>query len=646
MRHSSLRALSLTTAMVVSAGHAAAATSLKTSVGVREAAVGEGIRVEVSALSDDGDSPKNPQLTVPPGFSVEGPSVSTSQQISFTGGSFQHRRGITASWVIAGTRPGKFIVGPATVTVGQGVLRGETVQIEILPAGSAPQRPTPRRPGGFFDPFDPFSGFPKLPGFDDDDTDQRPLIDVPDEPPPEYVVPRAPDPIAFLRATVEPRDAVVGQEVRLRVYGYGSRGAWEEVSSSEPSRADFLSEAIVDNSFRQKRVVLTVDGTRFTAAKVRDIALFPLHAGTLTVGPMEMGFRGRGYPETRPLAGLIRQSEPVRVEVTEPPIAGRPPGYVLGDVGAFTLSAAVDPRKIDAGGAIAVTIRIEGTGNVPRHVKLPQGADLDWPDPATSDAVTPTEQGISGWRQLRYVLNVDLPGERDLGEVTLPYFDLARHRYEVARVALGKIEVTPGAAASAAPPVAAPARSSAPERQDLHDDLGNLVPRRTLAKIDEVKEPLTDRSLFWLLLAGGPLAVVALRGVGEAARRLRSRLSARATSRTAVARRALDEARACSGKKDAAGVAAAVERAVYVTIDERLDLKARAVLRSELPRELERAGAPAELATATAALLDECERLRFGGAASDGLDVVVSRAADVVGRMARAKPAQRREPSA
>lgn len=634
--------LAATTAMVAFADPVSAATSLKTNVSSRQAEVGEGIRVELSALSDDDGSPGNPRIHVPPGFSVEGPSVSTSQQISFTNGSFQHRHGITASWVVAGTRPGKFVLGPATVDVGQRVLQGETIEIEIVQAGAAPRRRTPRSPGGLFDPFDPFSGFPKLPGFDDD-TDDRPLIDVPDESPPEFAVPHAPDPLAFLRATVEPKDAVVGQEVRLRIYGYGSRGAWEEISSSEPSRADFLSQSIVDNSFRQPRTVLTIDGTRFTAAKVRDIALFPLHAGSLTIGPMQMGFRGRGYPETRPLAGLIRQSEAVVVRVSEPPIAGRPPGYVMGDVGSFTLSAAVDPRKVDAGGAIAVTVRIEGTGNLPRHVKLPEAQGLEWPDPSVSDAVTPTEQGISGWRQLRFVVRLDQPGERDLGEVTLPYFDPERHRYEVARAALGKIEVTPGASiASAAPPVS----SAQPERKDLHDDFTDLTPRRTLAKVATPPEPLTERSLFWALLLGGPLSVIALRGIGDLAKRLRARLSNRASSRTAVARRALEEAKAAAANRNGGVVASAVERAVYATIEDRLGLKARAVLRGDLSRELERAGAATELAVETVALLDECEGLRFGQSNGATLDSVTSRAASVASRLSRTRPTLRPETEA
>lgn len=637
-------ALAATLLVVASARPAAAATSMRTTVSARQVEVGGGIRVELSALSDGDDSPQNPRLKLPPGFSVNGPSVGTNQQISFTNGSFVHRHGITATWVIAGARPGKFTIGPAVVDVGRSSVQGETIEIEIVPQGMAPQQPQQpqrRRLPGMFDPFDPFSGFPKLPGWDDDDDDAPPLLDAPEEPPAEYALPHAPDPIAFLRATVEPRNAVVGQEVRLRVYAYGGRGAWEEVSSSEPSRADFLSQSIVDNSYRQPRVVLRIDDTQWTAAKVRDIALFPLRAGTLTVGSMHMGFRGRAYPETKPLAGLVRESEPISVQVSEPPLAGRPPGYELGDVGSYTLSAEVEPRRIEAGSAVSVTVRIEGSGNVPHRVKVPEASDLDWPDPVVKEAVTPSDRGVSGWRQLRYVLKIDGPGQRDLGEVTLPYWDPARQRYEVARARLGTVEVAPGAQPAAAPSQAAPVTP----RKETGDAFSDLAPRASLSKASAPEMPWTDRWLFWALLAGGPLAVVLSRGLGDLGKRVRSRLSARAASPSVLAKKALEGAATAAEKGDAPGVTAGIERAIYTTIEDRLGLRARAVLRSELAHTLEQAGAPRDLAAETVSTLDECERIRFGGAKDAALTAVIGRASGVTARLSRARGARRGEAS-
>ena len=364
-------------------------------------------------MSDTGDSPTNPRLRAPPGFTVQGPSVSTSQQLSFANGHFEHRRGITATWIVVGTRPGRFVVGPATVEVGKGVAVGEPVNIEIVAQGSIPRPPSSRR-RGFFDPgnpFDPFSmlqHLPNMPGIDD--LDDRPLIDAPPDAPSDYLVPHAPEPMAFLRATVTPTEAIVGEQVTLNVYAYAARGPYDEVNSSEPSRADFLSQSIIDSSFKQPRYVVPIDAARWSVVKLRQIALFPLRAGTLTVGPMRLAFRGPGYPETSPGGGLGRQSAPLTVVAVEPPLAGRPPGYELGDVGTYTLIAEVEPRRVEVGDAVSAKIRLEGTGNVPHHVKVPEENGVDWLDPTITEGVTPNDSVVGGYREFRYVVRLDRSG--------------------------------------------------------------------------------------------------------------------------------------------------------------------------------------------------------------------------------------------
>src|SRR5690349_12409354 len=76
------------------------ATGVQTSLSEEQAEVGESVQVELSAMSDTDDVPQNPRLELPPGFSVRGPNVSSSQQISIMNGTFQRRRGITATWAI------------------------------------------------------------------------------------------------------------------------------------------------------------------------------------------------------------------------------------------------------------------------------------------------------------------------------------------------------------------------------------------------------------------------------------------------------------------------------------------------------------------------------------------------------------------
>src|SRR5262245_25984718 len=100
-RRSALLGVAGACALLSVAVPATAATGVQSNINVDQAEVGDNVQVELSALSDTDDVPQSPRLELPPGFSVRGPSVSSSQQISIINGSFQRRRGITATWVIA-----------------------------------------------------------------------------------------------------------------------------------------------------------------------------------------------------------------------------------------------------------------------------------------------------------------------------------------------------------------------------------------------------------------------------------------------------------------------------------------------------------------------------------------------------------------
>src|SRR6185295_18275056 len=103
------------------------------------------------------------------------------------------------------------------------------------------------------------------------------------------------------------------------------------------------------------------------AEMLDQMAIFPLKAGDLHTGQVRFTFGG---PTLR--AVIERSSQDHVIHVTEPPRAGRPVGYTLGDVGNFSLSASVDPRKVDQGGEVAVRIDLSGTGNLPAQLRMPE----------------------------------------------------------------------------------------------------------------------------------------------------------------------------------------------------------------------------------------------------------------------------------
>jgi hypothetical protein len=608
----------LALACVVIAVEARAQVQLETRISSRRVEVGEAFRLELSAAG--GNTPSNPRLPVPAGIEARGPSMGTQTQVSITNGRMQQTTRITASWTLQADRPGTYRIGPPSLEVDGRVERGQAVTVEVLPAGSGPRRRAPfgSFPFDLFDLPDPLGGRP-FPGLGGD-----PSAEEPPDHPPEYAVDRAPDPLAFVVTKAAPQRVVLGEAVRVDIYAYGGRGDYQLQPSTEPSREGFLAYDAKENS-RPYRV--PVDGTSFIAKRVNAFVLFPLRTGTLKIGSASFEFSGSGYGHSTPGSGLKRDSAPVNVIVTEPPLAGRPPGYRLGDVGRYQLSANVQPRTINEGAGVSVMVKLEGTGNVPASLQVPGQKGVEWLEPSTTEHLEASEGKVQGYRTFSYVVKFDQPGEIDLGELSLPYYDPAKRGYDVARVALGKVTVKPDLAARAA-------KAAAPEASDALRNL--LPPQRALGPAPAQSSFLADRPGFWAALALGPLLVLVAGAAARSGRRLLEQRRQRRDLPEERATRELSRAEHAI-KTDPSLAAACAERAVVLAIESATGLRARGVLRNDLPAELGARGVRAELSGEIVSLLDRCESVRFSSASAETASDAVAAAAPIVLAFKRGK---------
>lgn len=595
------------TAAVLAARPAAAQIEVETRISTRRIEENQPFQVQLRAsTSGSAGRANNARLPAPPSIRVEAPSLSPETRVSIINGRMLQSAGVTATWTLVATKAGRYRIGPPSVELGGQRAQGEAIAIEVVPQGSAPRRPG-GIPGRGFDPFDffdPFRGSPLMP-FPFDAPDAAP---EPPEYPEEYAVDRARDPVAFLLAKAEPQRVVIGQAVRFSVYAYGGRGMFQLRSATEPSRAGFIAYA-EDDLPRRAYEVPVADRT-FIGRKIAELVLFPIQTGTLRVGPMRVGFAGPGYPAGTQGLGLMRESQPVDVLVTEPPVAGRPPGYRVGDVGRYTLSTTVDPRKIRQGEAVSVIAKLEGTGNVPSRLKLPQQNGVEWLDPSVTEKLEPVDGQLRGERTFTYVVKIERPGRVDLGELTLPFYDAERRRYAVARSTLGTIEVEPG-------PPRDPALPSA--KAEPADTLRDVLTPPTALRPFQARGPeLTDRPAFWWLLISGPLGVLTVSGAIRAGALLRTRFQKRRDTPAHRAQRELDAAKLAAANEDLPGTAAAVERAVHLGIEAATAIRSRGLLRGELLRTLTDRKVSAELAERLVGLLEAAEQARFTTAAAPG----------------------------
>jgi len=598
-----------------------AQVSVEAQIGARQIEVGDSTQFQITALSATDDVPTNPRLPAVPGLDIQGPSLGSRTQVSINNGHMVQQRGISATWTIRGLKAGSYRVGPASIDVGGQRHQTNIANLEVVAPGSLPRGRAPFDPFRFFDPFGSGSPFPGgllgPNGFEDQQ--QEPPV------PEEFRMDHAPDPIAFIRATVTPKHPVVGEQVTVKLYMYGGRGPYSATNLVDFTHADFLDFSGKDDGDANETVRVPIGDTVYLARKVRELALFPLRAGRLVIGPASLTFTEGRYRANPP---IVRTTGTLTVDVTEPPLDGRPVGYRLGDVGALELTAAVDPRKITAGDSVGVIAKLEGTGSIPTVLRLPEQRGVEWNEPTRVDEVNLEKGVVRGFRSLSYVVKLKDPGSIDLGELNLPYWDPKRRAYAVARYALGKVDVAPGAPPKLAASAAGGATPAA-------DPLA-LKPRRALGGFAATPPPFTDGFRFWLLLFGAPIAV-ALGGLGRevGGRFVQGRARAR-SSPERLAQEALRAADTAARGSEIAKTAAAIERALFLAIEAGTGIRARALLKTDLKSALTEAGVGQDAIERALTLLDACESARFTGKAGEHPPKeLVAQARGVVAALAR-----------
>lgn len=548
--------------------------------------------------------PSDPQLGAAAAFVLRGQSASPSQTHISINGQRSDRWGLTVDFALQAQRVGTFHLAP-TVVVDGSRFAPSSIAIRVVPAGQAPRQAPrgPQSPFGQFSPFDPWKGL--IQGFDPPDLAPSQPQDVNTDP--RLSLEAARGALYFLHATIDKTSAVVGEPIVFSVFEYIDQTATgidvDESDVHDATAADFVKRPLLrEDQDAQLAGFANVAGRVWQVKLVRRWALFPLRAGDLSIGPMSVTVvRPRG-------AAGKRTTETLVVHASEPPVAGRPPGYALGDVGRFTLSAQVTPRDAEQGGAVGVHVELAGTGNLPSALVPPAREGIEWLAPEVHEQVgAQPHEVFGGKRSFDYVVRLTRAGDLDLGELALPFWAPDTQRYEIARASLGVVHVKPSAVAMA---------SAGPSEAQKLDGLP--APRTTLEGLPAARPHADDSRVFWLGAVGAwPMAFGAAVGGAAVARRVRRRWTARKTSPTADLRERVAAAIAACEGSDPRAVDAAIARALEAATVAHRKVGVRGALEREIVARLEGAGVSKDGASLVAELLRECEQARFSPETSD-----------------------------
>jgi len=397
----------------------------------------------------------------------------------------------------------------------------------------------------------------------------------------------------FLRAELEPRRPVVGQQVLYTIYLYTREDITALTPSSMPTFRGFWVRDVPLPQHLTTEMV-EIDGRRYGRVPLLRKALFPLRPGRHEVEPAQIDLTLRlterrffGPSISRPQLRQLR-TEAETVDVA--PLPPAPPGFA-GTVGQLAVAAKLEPRDVRLGEAATLTLTLSGEGNLSGlqepKLETPSGLTVFPPQQTGKDEIAGTT--VRSSRTWSYSVVPDRAGRYTLPAPRIPYFDPAEGSYRTASAAPLELTVLPRAAAPAGTEGGAPhgirtvALASAP---GIAGRFTHLVPWLF--------------ALPWGLALvvtlvrrrAGPRAAQLLEGDGSAERRLQSRLAQ--TAAEARPRQA----------------AAQIEDAWREFLTERWDLPA-GVPTPHWEELLAERGAPPEGVAEMARLLEDLHYLRY-----------------------------------
>lgn len=339
--------------------------------------------------------------SLPAALEVAGTSDFTQLQFSLPGG---RSRLVRREVVLRARAPGQFRIPPVTVRV-----QGVRYQTRALPLTVA--APTPRSGGAL--------------------TADGPAGEV------------------IFRSSMAPETAYVGQQVTLRSEAMISAEAQLRLRRAPeylpPNASGFWTHDLPLPPATESRLV---DGQVYQTHTFYR-AYFPLSPGRYTLAPARLLYEiRRGFlysPESQELS-----SDSLRVVVLPLPEAGRPASFT-GAVGRYQIRARLEPAEVPIGEAVALTVEVEGEGNIKAvpPPALPAIPGVELHPPSEEAEITPVGGVVAGIKRFTWIL---IP--REAGRLTLPaieyaFFDPGRRSFDATRAAPLALEVRPGAGVAA-----------------------------------------------------------------------------------------------------------------------------------------------------------------------------------------------------
>ncbi len=534
-------------------------------------------------ITIEGEDRNIPQPQLPPLTDFQVFSSGRSQNIRMVNGRVS--ASVTYKYVLAPRQTGRFVIGPATVTIGGKLYSSgtEAIVVSDSPPPAASQQQQSRDPAATRG-----------------NRDRR----------------------IFITGSLDKDTAYVNEPVTFIFRFYTAERLLSNPEYQRPPFTGFWVEDLPP----QRKYSTTIDGVTYDVTEIRT-ALFPAEAGVKTIPAAEVNATvrsGRRRPNQRQNPfnlfddsffdrgeSLKLTSDPLTLVVLPTPATDIKPSP-SGLVGLFEIRANTDTRQVNVGDPVTVSVTVTGEGNV-KSIPVPYRDTLPnfrMFSGGTSENITTADYKIRGSKTFDEVFVPQRAGTYSLPSFALTYFDPKKRAYETARTAPIEITVTGGAADFTIPSL----KLEPDELSDLASDVRFL--KTDGADLRRVANPGMFGLAFWV---GHVVPLLALIGFFTWRRNILREAADPVGRRRRLARQsAIARLRGSTGQANEVRYSDLAD-ALMRFYDDRFNKSAQGQTRSEIRATLLANGIPEPTTRTYIELLDLCDRGRY---APGGQDVV------------------------
>lgn len=422
---------------------AAAKVQIKANLDRKEVEVGDSFIVELKVESEGGVDVETPEFPPVQNFVLLDVAQSSSQQIQFSNGKVVSKRSLLYSFELQAKKKGNLAIPRLSVVVDGKVQKAPSLRINVVDAGTLPDKPVARSNRNRGRGNSPFGGFPGLSNDPFEDLLRR--RNTAPKPKIQDTVKLNPNESFQIRVVTDKEEAFVGEQVTANYYIYIPNNyllrSFDTVKY--PNLRGFWKEDIeMAQTLRYETVV--VDGRSYNRALLASYALFPIKAGTIKLdeykAKCDVSVSGIfGFGKAR---AYTKSSRAIKVKVNPLPLENVPSNF-SGAVGNYNIKASIESKKIVSHQPFAYKLRIEGQGNA-KNLELP---NLNLPDNLELFDTKEESQFFKSGKSFKEFTLYIIPreeGEISIPELKISVFNPDSKLYEEIKSGSLQVNVLPG----------------------------------------------------------------------------------------------------------------------------------------------------------------------------------------------------------